>query len=201
MTYLYIAIAIATLLGIVGYVLHKRNPPKKTLLLDEKPRELTEAEKRRERSKKIWDEANLGDIVLITLPNSNKQRAIAKAPVNGEDYASIVDSYLEKYNSRDESHKGIVIEQWKKVMRKVRDNPELFDSDEKLKNVDGSYLVFLGEVATWSAYEQVRHFEAVKAEVPTRPGETFSTEIMRQFLNIPKVTKATTTSLQIARED
>lgn len=188
MTYLYIAIAIATLLGIVGYVLHKRNPPKKTLLLDEKPSDRT-------KFKKIWDEAQVGEILLITLSSSPKQRAMAKAEVSGEDYERITSAtHIEKYDRKDESHKGVVAQQWKKIAKAIRDNPTL------LENLDASYHAILQEVALWQPWEKLRLKEAVVSEVPKRPGETLPTEFFERMFDVPKVVKATTTSIQLLRE-
>lgn len=192
MTYLYIAIAIATLLGIIGFVLHKRNPPKKTLLLDEKPRELSEAEKRRERSKKIWDEANIGDIVLFTIPGDHKQRVIVKVVLSESDYKSILDSYLEVYNPNDESHRGVVADRWLFFAKKARNN----------QNVEGdsTYWAVLGEISSWQVWEKMRLKEKVLAEIPRRPGETLPTDFFEKLFDVPKVVKATTTSIQLARE-
>ena len=191
MNYLYGAIVIATVLGIIGFILHKRNPPKKVRLLDNMP---GDNEKRHARSKKIWDEANVGDILLITFHSSPKQKAMAKALVSDVDFVRIIDSHLETYNPNDESHKGVVSQQWKTIAKKIRDNPDL------MKNLDPSYHAIMQEVASWSPWEKHQLKEKVVAEVPKRPGETMPTEFFERMFDIPKVVKATTTSIHLVRE-
>lgn len=142
----------------------------------------------------LWDTAEVGEILIITFKGNHKQRAMAKAEVSEEDRRAIALSHIERYDRDDESHKGVVAQQWKKIAIKVRNNPGL------LNGMDASYFAILQEVTTWSPFEKLRLKESVVADVPKRPGETLPTEFFERMFDVPKVMKATTTSIHLAKE-
>jgi len=141
-----------------------------------------------------WDSTPVGDILIITFRGSLKRRAMAKADISTSDREQIRHAHVEVYDRGDESHKGVVAQQWKKIAEKVRNNPSL------LNEMDASYLAILQEVANWTMFEKIRLKDAVVQDVPKRPGETLPTEFFEKLFDVPKVRKATTTSVHLATE-
>lgn len=144
----------------------------------------------------LWDSAPVGEILIITFITNGKpkQVAMAKAEVSEQDRRTIASSHIEQYDRGDESHRGVVAQQWKKIAVKVRNNPEL------LNGMDASYVAILQEVSRWEPMEKIRLKNMVVGEVPKRPGETLPTEFFEKLFDVPKVTKATTTSIHLAKE-